>query len=72
MTLEFIALASASKKAKWLRNLMFKIPLLPKPFSPMAIHCDSNSALVRAYSQVYKGKSRHISLRHDLVKRHNN
>ena len=35
----------------------------------MAIHCDSESTLVRAYSKVYNGKSWHISLRHDLVKR---
>ena len=35
----------------------------------MAIHCESNSALVRAYSKVYNGKTRHISLTHDLVKK---
>ena len=69
MTSEFIALASASQEAEWLRNLLFEITLLPKPISPVAIHCDSDSALVRAYSKVYNGKSRHISLRHDLVKR---
>ena len=69
MSSEFIALASASQEAEWLRNLLFEIPLLPKPISPMAIHYDSVSALVRAYSKVYNGKSRHTSLRHDLVKR---
>ncbi|XP_021729926.1 transcription termination factor MTERF2, chloroplastic-like [Chenopodium quinoa] len=68
MAAEFIALASASKEAEWLRNLMLELPLLPKPISPVAIHCDLNSALIKAYSQVYNGKSRHISLRHSLVK----
>ena len=68
MATEFIALASASKEAEWLRNLMIELPLFPKPMPPVAIHCDSNSALIKAYSQVYNGKSRHISLRHSLVK----
>ena len=51
MMSEFIVLlASASKEAEWLLILMFEIPLLPKHISSMALHCDSNSALVRAYS----------------------
>ena len=48
---------------------MFRIPLLPKPISLVAIHLYGNSALLRAYSKVNNGKSRHISLRHDLVQR---
>ena len=40
MSAEFIAFASASSEAVWLRNLMFEIPLLPKPISPVAIHAD--------------------------------
>ncbi|XP_057548034.1 uncharacterized protein LOC130826463 [Amaranthus tricolor] len=67
MSAEFIALASASSEAEWLRNLMFEIPLLPKPISPVAIHADCMTGLGRAYSQVYNGKSRHIALRHSLV-----
>ncbi len=47
---------------------MFEIPLVSKPVLPVAIHCDCNAALIKAYSQVYNGKSRHISLRHSLVK----
>ena len=38
-----------------------------KPISPMGIHCDSDSALNRAYSQTYNGKSWHIALGHSLV-----
>ncbi|BAT89843.1 hypothetical protein VIGAN_06094400 [Vigna angularis var. angularis] len=67
MTSEFIALASAGKKAEWLRNLMFEISLLPKPISPIAIHCDNATTLAKAYSQVYNGKSRHIGVRHSYV-----
>ena len=67
MKVEFIALTSACKEAGWLRDLMFVIPLLTKPISPITIHCDSHSALSRAYSQVYNGKSRHIGVRHSYV-----
>ena len=67
MSAKFIALASAASEAEWLRNLMFEIPLLPKPISPVVIHADCMMALGRAYSQVCNGKYRHIALRHSLV-----
>ena len=35
----------------------------------MSIHCDSQVTLARAYSKVYNEKSRHISLRHDYVRK---
>ena len=67
MCSEFISLASASKEAEWLRNVMYEIPLLVKPISTVAIHSDSDLALNKAYSQTYNGKSRHIAQRHSLV-----
>ena len=69
MSAEFIALASASSEAEWLRNLMFEIPLLPKPISPVAIHADCMMTLGRAYSQVYNGKSHHIAWLKDKDKK---
>jgi len=36
--------------------------------APVSIHCDSQSTLSKAYSQVYIGKSRHIGLRHSYVR----
>jgi hypothetical protein len=68
MAAEFIALAAGSKEAEWLRNLLYEIPIWPKPMAPVSIHCDSQSTLSKAYSQVYNGKSRHIGLRHSYVK----
>jgi hypothetical protein len=35
----------------------------------ISLRCDSEATLSRAYSKVYNGKSRHISLRHEYVKR---
>ena len=68
MESEFIALAAAGKEAEWLRDLIYEIPLWPKPISPISILCDSNATLARAYSQVYNGKSRHLGVRHSAVR----
>ena len=68
MAAEFIALAAASKEAEWLKNLLYDIPIWPKPISPISICCDNEATLAKAYSQVYNGKSRHIGLRHSFVR----
>ena len=68
MAVEFVALAFGSKEVEWRRNLLLEIPIWPKPMSPIALHCDSEATLSRAYSQVYNGKSRHIELRHNYVR----
>ncbi|GKA64410.1 hypothetical protein Tco_0764016 [Tanacetum coccineum] len=36
-----LALAAAGKEAEWLRNLIYEIPLWPKPISPIFTHCDT-------------------------------
>jgi hypothetical protein len=68
MAAEFVALASGSKEAEWLRSMLWELPLWPKPMPPISLHCDSQSMLSRAYSQIYNGKSRHIGLRHSYVR----
>ena len=68
MESEFVALASAGKEAEWLRDLVYEIPLWSKPISPIAIHCDSAATLAKAYSQTYNGKSRHLGVRHSMVR----
>ena len=47
---------------------MLDISLTSDVASTISIHCDSQSALARAYNSVYNGKSRHISLRHEYVR----
>ena len=37
--------------------------------SLISIHYDSQAILARAYSNIYNGKSRHISLRHDYMRK---
>ncbi|RVW62744.1 Retrovirus-related Pol polyprotein from transposon TNT 1-94 [Vitis vinifera] len=68
MEAEFIALSATGKEAEWLRDLMMDIPFTANNVSTVSIHCDSQATLARAYSGVYNGKSRHISIRHEYVR----
>nr|GFA85984.1 zinc finger, CCHC-type [Tanacetum cinerariifolium] len=68
MESEFVALAAAGNEAEWLRNLVYEIPLWPKPISTISIRCDSAATLAKAYSQVYNGKSRHLGVRHSMIR----
>ncbi|KAI5397294.1 hypothetical protein KIW84_063202, partial [Lathyrus oleraceus] len=69
MESEFVALASAGQEAEWLRGLLLEVPLAKDNVSKVLIHCDSQATLARAFSKVYNGKSRHIGLRHSLVRK---
>nr|GEV48567.1 zinc finger, CCHC-type [Tanacetum cinerariifolium] len=68
MESEFVALTAAGKEVKWLRNLIHEIPIWPKPIAPMSIRCDSAPTMAREYSQIYNGKSRHLGVRHSMVR----
>ncbi|GKB73905.1 hypothetical protein Tco_0935317 [Tanacetum coccineum] len=69
MESEFVALAAAGNEAQWLRNLIYEIPLWPKPISTISIRCDSAATLAKSYSQVYNGKSRHLGVRHIMIRK---
>ncbi|GJT39386.1 zinc finger, CCHC-type containing protein [Tanacetum coccineum] len=62
------AKAAAGKEAEWLRNLILKIPLWSKPIAPISILYDSSATLAKAYSQMYNGKSRHLGVRHSMIR----
>ncbi|GJY98841.1 hypothetical protein Tco_0516271 [Tanacetum coccineum] len=68
MEFEFLALAAAGKEAEWLRNLIHEIPIWSKPIVLISIRCDSAATLAKAYSQIYNGKSRHLGVRHSMIK----
>ncbi|GJS60353.1 hypothetical protein Tco_0655137 [Tanacetum coccineum] len=68
MELEFVALAAAGKEAEWLRNLVHEILIWPKPITLISIHCDSAATLAKAYSQMYNVKSRHLGVRHSMIR----
>lgn len=68
MESEFIALDKAGEEAEWLRNFLDDIPCWIKPVPAIMIHCDSQSAIGRAQSSMYNGKSRHIRRRHNTIR----
>ncbi|GJT92053.1 zinc finger, CCHC-type containing protein [Tanacetum coccineum] len=68
MEYEFVALAAVGKEAEWLRNLIHEIPIWPKPITPISINCDNPTTLARAYSLRYNGKSRHLGVRHSMIR----
>ncbi|GJU38747.1 zinc finger, CCHC-type containing protein [Tanacetum coccineum] len=63
----FLLGGAAGKEAKWLRTLIFKIPLWSKPITPISIIYGSAATLAKAYSQIYNGKSRHLGVRHNMI-----
>nr|GEY43148.1 zinc finger, CCHC-type [Tanacetum cinerariifolium] len=40
---EFVAFAAPGNEAEWLRNLVYEIPLWPKPVSTISIRCDNDA-----------------------------
>ena len=68
MESEFIALDKAAEEAEWIRSFLEDIPNWSKPMPPICIHCDSQSAIGRANSTLYNGKSRHIRRRHKTIR----
>nr|GEV28443.1 zinc finger, CCHC-type [Tanacetum cinerariifolium] len=65
---EFVALVVSCKEAEWLKNLLIEIPLWVKPIAPISICCDSAVTLAKACSQMYNRKSRHLGVRHSMIR----
>ncbi|GJR82913.1 zinc finger, CCHC-type containing protein [Tanacetum coccineum] len=68
MESKFVALAAAGKETEWLKNLLLEIPLWVKHMTPISIRCDSAATLENAYSQMYNRKSRHLGVRHSIIR----
>ena len=43
--------------------------MLPQTIPAILVYCDSEATLGKAYSKMYNGKSRHIGLRHEYIKK---
>ncbi|GJV68232.1 hypothetical protein Tco_1483741 [Tanacetum coccineum] len=65
---KFMALVTAGKEVEWLKNFLLKIPLWSKPIAHIFIRYDSVATLVKAYSQMYNGKSRHLGVMHNMIR----
>ena len=68
MEAEFVALDKCAEEAEYLRQFLEDIPRWPRPVTAIGIHCDSQSAIGRAQSTMYNGKSRHIRRRHSSIR----
>ena len=68
MEYEFIALEKCGEEVEWLRHFLKDILRWPRPMPPICIHCDSQSAIGRAQSSMYNGKSRHIHYRYNSIR----
>ncbi|GJU98412.1 hypothetical protein Tco_1327683 [Tanacetum coccineum] len=65
----FLRGAFASKEFESLKNLIVEIPLWFKPITPISSCCDNATTLAKAYSQMYNGKSRHLGVRHSMIRK---
>ncbi|XP_071939234.1 uncharacterized protein [Coffea arabica] len=68
MESEFVALELIGTEAEWLRNFLANIPSTKDLLPPVSIHCDCQAAIAIAKNKSYNCKSRHMRLRHDVVK----
>ncbi|PKI65479.1 hypothetical protein CRG98_014137 [Punica granatum] len=68
MKSEFIALDKCGEEAEWLRHFLEDILKWEKPVPQICIHCDSQTVIGRAQSNIYNGKSRHIRRRHNTIR----
>ncbi|XP_073131806.1 secreted RxLR effector protein 161-like [Henckelia pumila] len=64
----FIALDKCAEEAEWLRLFLEDVSGWVKSVPTICIHCDSQSAIGRAQSNMYNGKSRHIRRRHNTIR----
>ena len=51
-----------------LRNMLLDIELWPQPIPAISVYCDNEATLGKAYSKMYNGKFRYVSLRHDYIR----
>ncbi|GJY68902.1 zinc finger, CCHC-type containing protein [Tanacetum coccineum] len=67
MEAEFVSF-TALTKSRMVESLIYEFRYVQNQFSPISIHCDSAATLAKAYYQIYNGKSRHLSVKHSMVR----
>lgn len=68
MVSEIIALEKTCTEVKWIRNLLAYLPICVKPFPAIPMLCDNQAAIAISKNKMYNGKSRHVRLRHVIIK----
>ena len=61
---ELCALDTTGTEAEWLYGLMDQLPMVNKPITTIAVHCDSQTTIAKIKSQKFNQKTkRHIQVR---------
>ena len=68
MEFELLALNKVGSKAEWLHTFFIDVPIRVKPTPFVSLHCDCQATVTRVKSSIYNRKSRHIRLRHKLLR----
>jgi len=61
--------STINKEVEWLRNMLLDIKLWPQLISSIYLHYNSQTTMFKAFSTIYNEKSRHISLRHEYLRK---
>ena len=61
-------MALAGEEVEWSKNLLIDIPLWNKPVPAISLHSNSRSVIDKKSNKTYNGESRHIRLRHNLLR----
>ncbi|GJZ11301.1 zinc finger, CCHC-type containing protein [Tanacetum coccineum] len=64
----YSCLLATGKEVEWLKNLLLEIALWVKATTPISIHYDGAATLAKAYSEMDNGKSKHIGVRHSMIR----
>ena len=68
METELMVLEKARCKTIWFRSLLIDMPPFTNSVVSVCFPCNCQATITRVKSKVYNGKSRHIQLRHNIVR----
>ena len=65
---EYIAALDAAKKAVWIKNLIFRLGVIPSITNPVDVYCDNNGVIAQAKELRLHQRSKHILRRFYLIR----
>ena len=68
MEAEYVALAACTREIIWTRNLLNELGLDDLVQGPTQVWCDNQAAIYNASDPVPRGKTKHIEIRHHIVR----
>ena len=65
---EYIVASDAAKEAVWIKNLVFRLGVVPSITNPVDVYCDNNGAIAQAKEPISHQRSKHILRRFHLIR----